>query len=174
MDKLQYFAKRGLLGLDAFDAAHAAPETLPDALGLTEEQKAALSAYYGKTAEQQIQERLDVNKIMPGDETKLAKGTLRNTAVEQLGLPADWKQTVAEEKQWMDSMGTTMGSAAGKLSPKQLDDAAAKLTPELAKKLRALNNNPVEGVDVVGPVNNNLQKLKDLLGNKGRTTFKSK
>lgn len=50
-------------------------------------------------------------QVNPGDENKIDDDNLRNLAIEKLGLPADWKMSVADRKNYYKNLPTEMGMA---------------------------------------------------------------
>lgn len=148
--KLEYLAKKGMLGLDALHHANTEPAKL---------QEMFPNAFPAPTGE---------------DENTLQPRSPRNALIDAIGLPEGWKQTVADEKRWKadfaENAAMGMGSVE-KVGVGAIEAASKKLTPELAQKLKALYDNPQEGVKIKGAVNNSLQVLLDKLGNVGAKNF---
>lgn len=90
------------------------------------------------------------NEVRPGDETQPANN-LRNLVIDKLGLPQEWTQTVAEEKQHIKDLPMNMGMSGGTIGK---SSAAAKatlntehITPEIVRVAKKAKEIGVDNLD---------------------------
>lgn len=126
--------------------------------------------------------------ISPEDKVTAADN-FRNSIIGTLGMPEDWKNTVADEKrlagrpQPIEANGGFLSTAMSgpgqgakvlKMGPALLESAAMKAYPEFAQYAAQMARNAKAPVVFKGPVPSSFQKLRDFLGHTGPVILKGK
>lgn len=120
-------------------------------------------------------ERVARANVQPGDEVAPAD-TLRNKAIDFVGLPQDWRTTIAQEKlRAVQPEPIAAKGPAALAAPPEVEavGAAAELTPALRALAAQMKSNPKMPLQVTNSFNmSNFQKLRDILGHVGPVIIK--
>lgn len=148
-----------------------------------------LDAVYDRWGQmkQQIQDEKDKREaqyqasLQPGDETTPAD-TFGNKIQNTLGLPDNWRQTIADQKhqavqpQAIEAGSNAivdMGAGPEAEGAELAAQGAEKLAPQLKQWAQKMMSNPRAPIEVNGAVNmNSFQKLRDALGHVGPVIMK--